>query len=127
MHGKKKYMSFEDTYKMLEKIEKAESTQQAGLSMKDFTQIYGMSKLILPDEVSKCSGYLRTKFLEMVEMIGRLTIYKNFNTSMEDLPMYKQIQLCLDELFEMHLGVLGFDLGVGDGSDESSGESEDDY
>ena len=80
MHKKKKYMSFEDTFKMVEKIEKSESTQQAGLSMKDFTQIYGMSKLIVPEEVKNCSAYLRTKFLEMVEMIGRLTIYKNFNT-----------------------------------------------
>lgn len=46
---------------------------------------------------------------------------------MEDLPLYKQVQLTMDELFEMHLGVLGFDLGGGGDSDGSSGESEDDY
>ena len=33
----------------------------------------------------------------------------------------------MDELFEMHLGVRGFDMGGGGGSDGSSGESEDDY
>lgn len=127
MSKKKKYLSFEDTYKIVEKIEKPEQTQHAGLSLKDFTFIYGMSKLIIPDEVPKCSQYMRTKFLEMVELIGRLTIFKNWNTQMEDLPLHKQIQLCLDEIFEYHLGVYGFDLGVGEGSDVSSGESEDDY
>ena len=32
----------------------------------------------------------------------------------------------MDELLEWHLGYLSFDIGAGD-SDESSGESEDDY
>ena len=41
--------------------------------------------------------------------------------------MYKQVQLCMDELFEKHLGFRGFELGSGDASDEDSGESEDDY
>ena len=83
--------------------------------------------MVVPEESTRGLRYLRTQFLEMVELIGRLTIFKNFNTQLEDLPMHKQIQLCLDELFEMHLGVLGFDMAAGDGSDESSGESEDDY
>ena len=33
----------------------------------------------------------------------------------------------MDELFNIHLGMMSFDIGGGDGSDESSGESEDDY
>ena len=78
-------------------------------------------------ESYKGLAYLRTNFLEMVELIGRLTIYKNFNTSMEDLPMYKQIQLMMDELFERHLHVKGLEMDANDDEDESSGESEDDY
>ena len=62
----------------------------------------------------------------MVELIARLTIYKNFTTSLEDLPFHKQLQLTMDELFERHMGLLSFDIGGGE-EDESSGESEDEY
>ena len=53
MQKKKNYMSFEDAYRMVEHVEKAESTQQAGISLKDFTYIYGMSKMVITDEVAK--------------------------------------------------------------------------
>mmetsp|Transcript_20531 Transcript_20531/g.27749 ORF Transcript_20531/g.27749 Transcript_20531/m.27749 type:complete len:86 (-) Transcript_20531:6-263(-) len=85
-----------------------------------------MSKMLVVEESHQGLKYLRTQFLELVELIARLTIFKNFNTAMEDLPFHKQLQLTMDELFEMHMGFLSFDLGAGD-SEESSGESEDDY
>ena len=93
--------------------------------MKEFQYIYGMSKFIVVSESTKGLDYLRTKFLEMVELVGRLTIMKNFNTSMEDLPLFKQVQLTMDELFLEHLGLQSFDAGAAD--ELSSGESEDDY
>ena len=46
---------------------------------------------------------------------------------MEDLPIQKQIQLQMDEIFQIHLGLRGNEYGGGDDSDQSSGESEDDY
>ena len=39
-----------------------------------------MSKQVVPEEVMKGREYLKTKFLEMCEFIGRLTIFNNFNT-----------------------------------------------
>ena len=37
MMRKKKYMSFDDAFKMVEKIEKPEQAQATGISQKDFT------------------------------------------------------------------------------------------
>ena len=91
MMRKKKYMSFDDAFRMVEKVEKPEAAQATGISLKDFTQLYAISKMVVVDESTKGLRYLRTQFLEMVELIGRLTIFKNFNTQLEDLPMHKQI------------------------------------
>lgn len=82
-------MSMDDCYNMVSMIDKAEAVQKTGLALKDFVYLYGMSKCVVAEEILKGHGYIRTKFLEMCELIGRLTIFKNFNTHMEDLPMYK--------------------------------------
>ena len=50
--------------------------------------LYGMSKLVCVEESHKGLGYLRTKFLEMVELIARLTIFRNFGHPEEDLPLH---------------------------------------
>ena len=50
MMGKKKYLSFTKTYEIVAHIDKAEATQKTGLALKEFTQLYGMSKIIITEE-----------------------------------------------------------------------------
>lgn len=82
-------MSMDDAYKMVEKLDKAEAAQSSGINQKEFTFIFAMSKMVVPEESRRGLEYLRVKFLEMVDLIGRVTILRNFNTQMEDLPLYK--------------------------------------
>ena len=82
----------DQVYKMVDFICKEDDDQKTGLSLKDFTNLYGMSKMIVPEE-SSVQGlrYVQMQFLELIEFLGRLCIFKNFNSSLEDLPLHKQL------------------------------------
>lgn len=47
---KKKFLSFDAAFKMIEKIEKPELQPPQTISLKEFTQLYGMSKLLNVEE-----------------------------------------------------------------------------
>ena len=47
---KKKFLSFDATFKMIEKVEKPEQQPPQTISLKEFTQLYGMSKLLIVEE-----------------------------------------------------------------------------
>ena len=43
---------------------------------------------------------MRTKFIEFVELIGRIAVHKFYNSDIEDLPLAKRVEMILDEIFE---------------------------
>ena len=123
-HGQKN-MSPDSAYAMVEKVNKVEGPQ-TGMSLKDFAYIYAMSKQVVVSESEQGLQYLRTKFLEMVEMIARTAVYKFDDSDMENLPLDQKISLLLDELFALIKMHRATDEAESDDS-VSSGESEDEY
>ena len=50
----------EELYKLIQNIEKPEAAQQTGIQLKDFNFIYGMSKMVIPEDTKDGLKYLRT-------------------------------------------------------------------
>ena len=70
-HHKRKHMSIDSAYYLFEKVHKVEGPQ-ANMPLKDFNYMYAMSKEVVVSESEEGLKYLRTKFLEMLELIGRV-------------------------------------------------------
>ena len=49
--------------------------------------MYAMSKEVVVSESEDGLKYLRTKFLEMLELIGRVAAYKFDDSDLEDYPL----------------------------------------
>ena len=99
-HHKRKYMSIESAYYLFEKVQKVEGPQ-ANMPLKDFNYMYAMSKEVVVSESEDGLKYLRTKFLELVELIGRVAVYKFDDSDLENYPLTQKIELLLDELLPL--------------------------
>jgi hypothetical protein len=71
------------------------------LSKKDFNVLWGMSKqLVSTDETA--INYLRLKYIEMLEFIGRYAQHKFRGSCFDDEQLSKKIELTLDILLPVN-------------------------
>ena len=119
-------MSPDSAYALVETISKVVDEKQTGMSLKDFNYLYAMSKEVVVRESETGLQYLRTKFLEMLELIGRTADYKFDKSDLEDMPLDQKLELVLDELFALIKQKRNNENADSDSS-VSSGESEDEY
>ena len=97
------------------------------MPLKDFNYMYAMSKEVVVSESEDGLKYLRTKFLEMLELIGRVAAYKFDDSDLEDYPLAQKIELLLDELLPLVKQQRANMEGADSDSSISDGESEDEY
>jgi len=94
-HHQKKFMSFDDTQQMCDY--NPHTSTGLGLSLKDLTFLYAMSKQVVIREMEVGLTYYRTKYLEMIEFIARVSEFKFQNTSMQSsVPLSKKIEYVMD-------------------------------
>ena len=98
------------------------------MTLKEFSSLYAMSKMVVANESEEGLLYLRTKFLELLELICRVAVYKFDNTDQEEMSLVKKIEHVLDELFaNMRPPLKRSEDEDASDSDEPSDVSEDEY
>ena len=96
--AKQKEPGLDATYACFAKIGHIESPQ-VGMTIKEFEPLYALSKMVLPNESEEGLLYLRTKFLEFLDLICRVAIHKFDDSDMEGWDIVRKIEMVLDELF----------------------------
>ena len=65
---------------------------------KDSIYCYGMCKMSVNNEVENHKQYFILKFVEFIELIGRIAEFKFMSTAMNSIPLYQKIEYILDEI-----------------------------
>ncbi|CDW72588.1 UNKNOWN [Stylonychia lemnae] len=92
---RKKFMTYQDTINLMLR------DSQLNLIEKDAVYCYGMCKMSVITESNDTWQYKQLKFVELLELIGRIAILKFKNSENETLALYKKIEYILDILLKM--------------------------
>eukprot|EP00347_Sterkiella_histriomuscorum_P002614 403367462 len=92
---RKKFMTQADTMNLMLR------DSALGLIDKEANYCYGMCKMSVILESVDCWQYKQLKFVEFLELIGRISVLKFKNTDNESLPLAKKIEFILDILLRM--------------------------
>ena len=97
-----------------------------GLSFREARQAYGLCKMTVAGEnEDACDNYYRLRFVEFLEMIGRVAHMKYKGSELEHIGLEKKMETVFDELFKL-IGETRRDTEVQEDA-ESSSESDDEF
>jgi len=68
---------------------------------KNIKYCYAMSKMTVSNEEFHTDQYFTMQFVEFLEMIGRIALYKYQGTIVHQEPLAKKIEFVIDILFEV--------------------------
>lgn len=92
---RKKYMTYQDAQNLFMK------DTPLNLIEKEAIFCYGLSKMTVVTESDSSWQYKQLKFVELLEMIGRVAHMKFKGTDMESLPLAKKIEFVLDQILKL--------------------------
>lgn len=94
LDAKKNYLTYQDAINMMTK------DSNVGISIREATQCFGMSKMTVKNEMDKVGAQQmkRLTYVEFLEYIGRIA-YEKYKMNSE--PLYVKIEKILDLLFPM--------------------------
>ena len=70
-----------------------------GFDDKKAMNCFGMSKMTVINEKEGSQKYYELRFVEFIEMIGRIAEVKYANTSMMEIPLHERIEYIMDDIF----------------------------
>lgn len=92
---RKKFMTMQDAMNLMMR------DTDLALIEKDATYCYGMCKMSVIQESDSAWQYKQLKFVELLELIGRIAVMKFKDSEIESLPLAKKIEYILDIMLRL--------------------------
>lgn len=94
------------------------------MNEKDALFCFGMSKMTVVQENEQNSKYFDLQFVEMLEMLGRVALYKFKGTTLANEPLATKLEHVLDAIFPVILFVERKEVNI---ENQDFSVSDDDY